>query len=419
MSGCVITFLAMAYILLYANNRNPSSIKEILVGMFIQIKLYQLRKQKQNEIAQEDKMNEQKNNSLFRITPKILNTTINSISKYSDKKQYPFIRILPHTKPTNRYILYDSLIFGAKERTKKAMLKPYSAARVTNFRKICDNACEITTPIYPDYTNVKMEQLTDQNIKCYWIQYYGSSIENGVIIGLHGGGYTAGSPAMQYSLCSLLSKLTGCACISIDYRLAPENPLPAAVEDAVAVYKYLLEDLKISPGKITVMGESAGGGLSLLLIQYLNDNNIALPSSCWVNSPWTNLEMKNESWLRNSDYDAILTWDPTKSYSQLNVGNMDIDGNLTGNNNDLKNKIYSPLYGNWKGLCPLYFMVGATEMLIDDTINAAIEAYKVGVNVKVDIEPNMMHTWCLFQRAYVEAHYCAVRAADFILEHLK
>merc|ERR1712154_469958 len=112
-----------------------------------------------------------------------------------------------------------------------------------------------------------------------------------------------------------------------------------------------------------------------------------------------------------------MGWDPTESQSQLNVGNMDIDGNLTGNNNDLKDKIYSPLYGNWKGLCPLYFMVGATEMLLEDTITASIEAYKNGVDVKVDIEPNMMHTWCLFQRGYVEAHYCVVRAADFILKH--
>merc|ERR1712130_595028 len=107
----------------------------------------------------------------------------------------------------------------------------------------------------------------------------------------------------------------------------------------------------------------------------------------------------------------------TESQSQLNVGNMDIDGNRTGNNNDLKDKKYSPFYGNWSGLCPLYFMVGGTEMLLEDTINAATKAYKAGVDVKVDIEPNMMHTWCLFQRAYVEAHECAVRASDFILKH--
>eukprot|EP00487_Bulimina_marginata_P007436 TRINITY_DN28665_c0_g1_i1.p1 TRINITY_DN28665_c0_g1~~TRINITY_DN28665_c0_g1_i1.p1 ORF type:complete len:113 (-),score=14.27 TRINITY_DN28665_c0_g1_i1:50-388(-) len=86
--------------------------------------------------------------------------------------------------------------------------------------------------------------------------------------------------------------------------------------------------------------------------------------------------------------------------------------------NDLKDALYSPFYAEWKGLCPLYFMVGGTEMLLQDTINAATKAYQAGVEVKVDIEPNMVHTWCLFQRAYVEAHYCVVRAADFILLHL-
>ena len=178
------------------------------------------------------------------------------------------------------------------------------------------------------------------------------------------------------------------------------------------------------------MGESAGGGLSLLVIQYLNDNNIALPSSCWVNSPWTNLECNYSSWTRNSDYDAMLTFDPKKSFSKLNIGYMDIDGNINKNKeninidfesdkNEFRNKKYSPLYGNWKGLCPIYFMVGATEMLIEDTINSACKAYKNGVDVKVDIEPNMMHTWPLFLKIFPESYHTITRAADFILKYLE
>ena len=422
MSGCIVTFIAITIILCIANDVSPKRVGGIIGFIYLQFCLCKMRYKHRN-------IND--NNNYFRITSKTVNDAINDINKYKNKSKYPFIQILPSTKPSNRYIWYDQFIFSNKDKTRKNLSKPYSRRSVIGFRKVCDRSVLITTPLFPSYVDIKIE-IIPYKIPCHWISYKGSSKDNGIIICLHGGGYVAGSPPMQYALCSLLSKLTGCVCLSIDYRLCPEYPLPAAVDDVVNVYKYCLNDLKISNKKISVIGESAGGGLSLLFIQYLNDNNILLPSCCWVNSPWTNLECNYSSWTRNSKYDTILTFDPKKSFSKLIIGYMDIDGNVIKNNNnnnyvnidfndknnEFRNKIYSPHYGNWKGLCPIYFMVGSTEMLLEDTINSAYKAYENGVNVKVDIEPNMMHTWCLFLRVFPEAYHTVTRGADFILKHL-
>merc|ERR1719229_9160 len=271
------------------------------------------------------------------------------------------------------------------------------------FTLIRDNLCKISIK-------------TVKNIKIHWIEYDASSIDNGLILAIHGGGYVAGMPSMQYALCSELSKLTGCVCASIEYRLCPgteKEPVTIrdSLNDCFDVYKHFVQNQRINPSKICVMGESAGGGLSLLLLQKIRDYNaisdvncgfssdsesdsdgnalenvqLGNPGCCWVNSPWTNLEMESESCSKNEHFDAMLANDRAKIFQRMAIGEVDIRLNKLNNSVSLKDKAFSPLFGEWNDLCPIYFMCGATEMLLDDTLNAAKKASDEGVDVCVDI----------------------------------
>merc|ERR1712228_488520 len=211
------------------------------------------------------------------------------------------------------------------------MLRDHMAFSEPMFTLIKDNLCKIS-----------IEKV--KNIPIHWIEYEGSSIDNGLVLAIHGGAYVAGMPSMQYSLCSELSKLTGCVCVSIDYRLCPGTEtqpitITDSLNDCFDIYKYFVLNQRVDPSKICVMGESAGGGLSLLLLQKIRDYNatstakpnyseavdcgfssgsdsrletdscadcraeidessfssIRLPACCWVNSPWTNLAMDSQS----------------------------------------------------------------------------------------------------------------------------
>ena len=244
---------------------------------------------------------------------------------------------------------------------------------------------------------------------------------------------------MHYALCSELSKLTGCVCVSIDYRLCPGTAtqritITDSLNDCFEIYKYFVLSQRVDPSKICVMGESAGGGLSLLLLQKIRDLQVTtaqcenmeldeaslkMPACCWVNSPWTNLAMDSESVILNNDSDAILVNDENKYFQRMAIGEIDINLNKVNGSVSLKDKEFSPLFGEWNGLCPIYFMCGATEMLLDDTLDAAKKAVDEGVDVRVDIEPFMHHTFPLFLRTLPEAKYAVVRAADFIIKHLK
>merc|ERR1712212_730353 len=129
----------------------------------------------------------------------------------------------------------------------------------------------------------------------------------------------------------------------------------------------------------------------------------------------------SESVSRNEDADGILVNDPNRYFQRIAVGEIDIDLKKRYESDEgkpsLKSKMFSPLFGDWTGLCPIYFMVGATEMLLDDTLRAAKRAFECGTEIAVDIAPFMTHTWPLFLRTVPEARYAAFRASDFILRH--
>merc|ERR1712228_212870 len=269
---------------------------------------------------------------------------------------------------------------------------------------------------YP--TICTIQQCKINGIDCEWLKYKGSDISNGIIMIIHGGAYIMGSSAHKHRQSEFLSKSTGCVCLLINYSLAPESPIPRCIDEIISVYDYLLNTMNISPNNISMEGESAGGGAILLSLQKMKyELNMPLPCCVWVNSPWTDLSSSLPSITRNAKFDCMLTFDKKKIANNWAVGNVDYFGNKTGKDFDLKSKVFSPLYGNWNGLCPVYFMVGATEVLLDDTIYAGKRAYDSGVNVKVDIDPFGMHAWCIFAQC-LESQAAIQRGAEWILQHL-
>jgi len=369
---------------------------------------------------------------------------------------------LPMTTPSREAQFWDDLLFKQKQDMFVAELKkPYSSSRISLLRSQMDFSEPMFTLIKDNLCKITVE--TIRNIPVHWIQYEGSSINNGLIIAIHGGGYVAGMPQMQYSLCSELSKLTGCVCVSIDYRICPGTPnnpitITDSLNDCFSIYKYMILNKHIPSSKICIIGESAGGGLSCLLLQKIRDYNktstvksvkcvktqfsafwdmgfssdsdndsdnnrdkvfIGNPACCWVNSPWTNLEMNSESTIKNSGIDAMLVNDPNKYFQRMAIGQIDINLNKINATLSLKDKRWSPLFGEWNDLCPIYFMCAASEMLVDDTLQAAKKAVDHGVEVQVDIEPFMHHTFPLFLRTLPEAKHAVIRASDFIIKHLK
>ncbi len=145
----------------------------------------------------------------------------------------------------------------------------------------------------------------------------------------------------------------------MEYRLAPEHPLPSAVDDATALYKSLIKD-KCSPSKIIIMGDSAGGGLSLLIIQNLISNKLPIPRGVVVLSPWTDLSSSGQSYIRNRLSDVLLR------HESLKWGVKQILGH-NHQQRYLNDSLFSPLFGSFKGFPSMYITVGTSEILEDDS----------------------------------------------------
>ena len=205
-----------------------------------------------------------------------------------------------------------------------------------------------------------------------------------VILYVHGGGYVMGSAGSHRDMTSRLSKAAGARVLSLNYRLAPEHPFPAPVDDAVAAYKWLL-DQGISPSNIAVAGDSAGGGLALATLLAIRDRGLPSPAAGVGISPWVDMEGLGESMTTRAKVDPVVQKEGLLGMAKLYLGNA-----------DPKNPLAAPLHANLAGLPPLLIQVGDHETLLDDSNRIAERARKAGVDVTLKVWGEMPHVWHLF-----------------------
>ena len=207
-----------------------------------------------------------------------------------------------------------------------------------------------------------------------------------VILQLHGGGYIGKLRNSHRATAVLYSKVgADCSVLTIDYRVAPENPYPAALEDAVAAYNWLLQQ-GYRGNQIVIGGDSAGGGLAMAMTMYLRDHNMDMPKGIVAMSPWTDLTASGSSYGDNFEIDPLFG----KTKESL------IYNNAYPGEENPENPYISPLFGNFEKFPPMLIQVGTYEMLLSDSISVAKKARQAGVRVRLSKYPGMFH---VFQRA--------------------
>ena len=205
-----------------------------------------------------------------------------------------------------------------------------------------------------------------------------------VVLYLHGGGYCIGSNRTHQSMVSYIVNGLQAEALMVEYRLAPEHPFPAALEDAVASYRWLLSQGK-SPERIVIAGDSAGGGLTVATMMDLKEKGLPLPVAGVCLSPWADLSASGESYQTKAEEDPIVQKDGILEFA---------DAYLAGR--DRKTALASPIFGDLTGLPPLLIQVGSAEVLLDDARRLSANAKTAGVEVDLEVWDQMVHVWQLF-----------------------
>lgn len=223
---------------------------------------------------------------------------------------------------------------------------------------------------------------------------------------LHGGGYIMGSVGTYRHLTGRLAKHAGARMVSVDYRLAPEHPYPAALDDAVNAYRALL-DTGQDPAKLGVAGDSAGGGLTLAMLLRLRDEGVLLPKAAAVIAPWTDLTLSGESWRANVDADPLIKVHRAEKHGHYYYGG-----------HDPAHPYLSPLFADLNGLPPMLVHVGSKESMLDDSVAFADKVRQAGVGIRLEIEPELLHVWHYYLGWFPEADDGLSRLGAFLRERI-
>lgn len=224
----------------------------------------------------------------------------------------------------------------------------------------------------------------------------------GTILYLHGGAWVMRLPGVYRRFATLLSKLTGMRVLMPEYRLAPEHPFPAAIDDCFATYGWLL-DQRHADRPLVVAGDSAGGGLTLITLMRARNAMLRLPDCAVLLSPAADLTFSGPSVRYNADADPMFS-----------TGAIELLADKYCPGQDLRNPRLSPLFGSWDGLPPLLFHVGSTEMLLDDSVRAHDRARQAGVDATIEVYRDMPHVFHAF--AWLPEAKAATRAiGEFIV----
>ena len=223
-----------------------------------------------------------------------------------------------------------------------------------------------------------------------------------VILYLHGGGYVLGSPVSHRDMVGGIADAAHARAFIADYRLGPEHPFPAAVEDAVAAYQGLLDD-GVDPAKLCIAGDSAGGGLTVATLVALRERKLPLPAGGICISPWADLTCASNSMTSMAEADPLLKPDALRWMAGLYL-----------NGQDPKSPLASPVFADLKGLPPLLIQVGTEEALYDDAITLSRVAREAGVDVTLEVWEGMMHVWHLMAKLIPEGKQAIQMIGAFV-----
>ena len=255
--------------------------------------------------------------------------------------------------------------------------------------------------VFPTPPEVKVERVNAPAVPAEWLRP--PSAEPGrVVLYLHGGGYVIGSPRSHRHLAAAIAGAAGASALLLDYRLAPEHPYPAAVEDATAAYRWLL-DQAIAPERIVIAGDSAGGGLTVATLLALREARVPLPAGGVCISPWVDLTCSGASYATKADADPIVQRSGVEEMARAYLGAT-----------PPRTPLASPLFADLRGLPPLLIHVGSDEVLLDDAVQLAARAKAAGVDVTLEVYDRMIHVWHWFLPMLDEAQTAVEAIGRFV-----
>ncbi len=278
---------------------------------------------------------------------------------------------------------------------------------IGNLRRSFDNYAKVN-----DDTMVvsgQVEPVVADGVPCAWHSHPDSD-EDRRLMYLHGGGYAGGGLYSHGALASRLSLATGCAVLMVDYRLTPEHPFPAPVEDATAAFRWMLHNGPAGPSparRTFISGDSAGGGLTLATMMALRDAGEAQPDAAIPISAWTDLAQTGESMRTRAEVDPI-------------GGGSGMGGLVRLYLQDRKpadEPLASPFYGDFAGLAPMLFHVGDAETLLDDSRRCHEKARAAGVDAEIEVWDDMPHVWHLFAPYLPQATEAIERIGAYVRAH--
>jgi acetyl esterase/lipase len=267
-----------------------------------------------------------------------------------------------------------------------------SLDRLTSFAKLPKRVVYEKT----NYDAVTCEWAIPSNLK-----------NNGVVLYFHGGAYISGSLDTHRALVGRIANASKTKSLSVQYRLAPEHPFPAGLEDAVKVYRRLLKE-GYDDKKMVIAGDSAGGGLAIALLLKLRDENITMPAAAVCMSPWLDLECTGDSGWKMKKQDPMLKFEFGKVYAAYYAPDQ-----------DLKNPYISPYYADPKGLPPIFIQVSDSELIMDDSIRFEKKAKAAGVEIEVEVWHKMVHVWQAFSPILPEATKAIKKLGAYIEQKTK
>ena len=255
--------------------------------------------------------------------------------------------------------------------------------------------------VFPTAADIAVETVSANGVPAEWTSAPNAG-RTGAVLYLHGGGYVIGSLDSHRHLASEIARDTGGRTLALHYRLAPEHPFPAPVEDALAGYRYLLAQ-GIAPERIAIAGDSAGGGLVVAALIAIRDAGLAQPACGWCISPWVDMEGIGASMTGLAATDPIVQKEPLLEMSALYL-----------NGADPRSPLAAPLYADLRGIAPLFIQVGAAETLLDDATRLASAAGAADVPVTLEVWPEMVHVWHLFHPKLASGRRAVSVGARFV-----